>query len=57
MTPEQFWKNFNLLDEVSIAGGFVYNGLRRFREMKQFELTDELFDFFYNVSVDRKSVV
>ena len=51
MTPEQFWKNFNLLDEVSIAGGFVYNGLRRFREMKQFELTDELFDFFYNVSV------
>ncbi len=51
MTPEQFWKNFNLLDEVSIAGAFVYNGLRRFHEMQHLEHTDELFEFFYNLSV------
>lgn len=51
MTPEQFWKNFNLLDEVSISGAFIYNGLRRFHEMQQLEHADELFEFFYNLSV------
>lgn len=51
MTPEQFWKNFNLGEEVSIAGSFIYNGLRRFHEMQQLEHTDEIFEVFYNLSV------
>jgi len=51
MTPEQFWKNSSLLDAVSIAGAFVYNGLRRFHEMQMLEHTDEIFEFFYNLSV------
>ncbi|MEL6949080.1 MAG: hypothetical protein AAGM16_02980 [Pseudomonadota bacterium] len=51
MNSEEFWKNFNLLDEISIAGAFVYNGLRRFHEMQRLDYTDELFEFLYNLSV------
>jgi len=51
MTPEQFWKNFNMLDEVGISGAFIYNGLRRFHEMQVLEHTDELFEFLYYLSV------
>lgn len=51
MTPEQFWKNFNMLDEVGISGAFIYNGLRRFHEIRVLEHTDELFEFLYYLSV------
>jgi len=51
MTPEQFWKNFCLLDEVNISGSFVYNGLRRFHEMKYLHHTEDIFEVFYNISV------
>lgn len=51
MKPAQFWMNFNLGDEVSISGAFIYNGLRRFHEMRKLDNTDEIFEFFYNISV------
>lgn len=51
MKPEQFWLNFSLGDELSVSGAFIYNGLRRFHEMRKLDNTDEVFEVFYNLSV------
>jgi hypothetical protein len=51
MNQDQAWKNFNLGEELTVSGSFIYNGLRRFHEMRSLEYTDELFDFLYNISV------
>lgn len=51
MNPAQFWKNFRLGEEVSISGAFIYNGLRRFHELKKFDNPDEIFEVFYYLSV------
>lgn len=51
MNPSDFWKNFRLGEEVHIAGSFIYNGLRRFHELRKLDYTDDLFEFLYNLSV------
>lgn len=51
MNPSDFWKNFKLGEEISISGTFIYNGLRRYHEMKCLDFTEELFEFLYNLSV------
>jgi hypothetical protein len=51
MTPAEFWKNFGLGEELSISGAFIYNGLRRFHELKKLDHADEIFEVFYNLSV------
>ena len=51
MKPAEAWKNFNLGEEVSISGAFIYNGLRRFHEMRILDHTDEIFEVLYNLSV------
>ncbi len=51
MKPAEFWKNFRLGEELSVSGAFIYNGLRRFHELKKLDQTDDLFEVFYNLSV------
>jgi hypothetical protein len=51
MSKHQAWKNFNLGQELSISGAFIYNGLRRFHEMQVLDHPDEIFEFLYNLSV------
>ncbi|MDR9467621.1 hypothetical protein [Marinospirillum sp.] len=51
MKPDEFWKNFRLGEELAISGNFMYDGLRRFHEMKRLDYDEELFDFLYHVSV------
>jgi hypothetical protein len=51
MKRTQAWKNFNLGQELSISGVFIYNGLRRFHEMRALDNTDEIFEVLYNLSV------
>ncbi|MFC1537027.1 hypothetical protein ACFL48_04360 [Pseudomonadota bacterium] len=51
MKPTEFWKNFNLGEELSISGTFIYNGLRRYHEMQKLDFADEIFEFLYNLSV------
>ncbi len=51
MNTHQVWKNFNLGDELSVSGSFIYNGLRRFHEMQTLSYADEVFEFLYNLSV------
>jgi len=51
MKVTDFWKNFALVVEISISGAFIYNGLRRYHEMRNLDYTDELFEFLYNISV------
>jgi hypothetical protein len=51
MTPTEFWKNFKLGEEISVSGAFIYNGMRRFHEMRKLDFTDEVFEVLYNLSV------
>lgn len=46
-----FWKNFRLGEEIHISGTFIYNGLRRFHELRKLDFTDELFEFLYELSI------
>lgn len=36
---------------MHISGTFIYNSLRRFHELEIFDNSDELFEFFYNLSI------
>lgn len=51
MSRAEFWMNFRLGDELSVSGAFIYNGLRRFHEMRSLGHADELFEFLYATSV------
>jgi hypothetical protein len=51
MKSTEAWKNFNLGQELSVSGAFIYNGLRRFHEMRVLDNTDEIFEVLYNLSV------
>ena len=51
MCESEFWKNFKLGEELSVSGSFIYNGLRRYHEMKVLDFTDELFEFLYELSI------
>lgn len=51
MRSTQAWKNFNLGQELSISGAFIYTGLRRFHEMRVLDNTDEIFEVLYNLAV------
>ncbi|WP_375171927.1 hypothetical protein [Marinobacter sp.] len=51
MHPADFWKNFGLGEELSIAGAFTYNGLRRFYELRKLDQPDEVFEVLYNLAV------
>lgn len=51
MNPSDFWKNYKLGEEISVSGTFIYNGLRRYHEMKSLDFADELFEFLYDLSV------
>jgi hypothetical protein len=51
MKQDEFWKNFRLGEELAISGNFIYDGLRRFHEMKRLDYNEEIFDFLYHVSV------
>lgn len=51
MTLDEYWKNFDLGKEVSIAGSFIYNGIRTFHEMGSLYHEEEVFEFLYFISV------
>jgi len=51
MNPSDFWKNFRLGEEVHVSGTFIYNGLRRFHELRTLDFADELFECLYNLAV------
>lgn len=51
MKPYEFWKNFRLGEEVHVSGAFIYNGLRRFHELRKLDYEEELFEFLYELSV------
>ncbi|GMV51090.1 MAG: hypothetical protein AMXMBFR67_26330 [Nitrospira sp.] len=51
MKRTEAWKNFNLGQELSVSGAFIYNGLRRFHEMRVLDNTDDVFEVLYNLSV------
>jgi hypothetical protein len=44
MKPTEFWKNFELGEELSVSGAFIYNGPRRFHELHKLDHTDEIFE-------------
>jgi hypothetical protein len=57
MNETEFWKNFNLGEEIHIAGVFIYNGLRRFHDMRGLDYTDETFEMFYDLAVGLERIL
>ena len=51
MDKVTFWKTFNLCKEVSVAGNFIYNGIKTFDDIESFCFEDEIFEFLYNIAV------
>lgn len=51
MDAISFWKTFNLCKELSLAGCFIYNGLKVFDDMEHFQDEENIFEFLYNISV------
>lgn len=51
MTPEEYWKNFQLGREMDVAAGFIYDGLRQFHNMQGFADESEVFQFLYYIAV------
>lgn len=51
MKPMDFWKNFRLGEELSVSGAFIYNGLRRFYELRKLDHADEIFEVYYYLSI------
>jgi hypothetical protein len=51
MKHTNFWKNFQLGEELDVAGAFIYNGIRRFHELRKLDHPDDLFEVLYNLSV------
>lgn len=50
MKSDEVWKNFDLGTELSVAGNFIYNGLRSFHEMRTLDYAEEIFEFLYNLA-------
>lgn len=51
MKKEDFWKNFDLGNEVQLSGNLIYDGLLVFDQMESFYYVDEIFEFLYFISV------
>lgn len=51
MNKTDFWKNFKLGEELNVSGSFIYNGIRRFHELKILDYDDEVFEVFYYLSI------
>lgn len=57
MKRTEFWKNFRLGEELSVSGTFIYNGLKRFHELKKLDFADELFEVFYSLAVGLERLI
>ena len=51
MNRSELWKNFRLGEELDVSGTFIYNGLRRFHELRKLDYSADLFEVFYQLSV------
>jgi hypothetical protein len=51
MNRSEIWKNFRLGEELDISGVFIYNGMRRFHEIRKLDQAAEIFEFLYSLSV------
>src|SRR5699024_8247817 len=50
MNRSEFWKNFRLGEELDVSGTFIYNGLRRFHELRKLDYSADLFEVLYQLS-------
>ncbi|PKP40756.1 MAG: hypothetical protein CVT95_13205 [Bacteroidetes bacterium HGW-Bacteroidetes-12] len=51
MDKIEHWKNFSLGTELEISGNFIYNGLKIINTIENFHYPEQVFEFFYNISV------
>ncbi|MFZ4773701.1 MAG: hypothetical protein ACOYK9_06920 [Chlamydiia bacterium] len=47
----EYWKNFRLAEELDVSGTFIYNGIRRFHEIKMLDRSADIFEVFYQLSI------
>lgn len=46
-----YWNNFNLGNELNIAGTFIYNAIDAFDKIRDFKYSADLFEVLYNLAV------
>jgi hypothetical protein len=51
MSQKGLWKNYSICEELDIAGSFVFDGLKTLDEVENFSNSQDLFKFFYFISV------
>lgn len=51
MGSRQFYKNFNMVVELDVAGEFIYNGIQEFYQTSCFENDAKTFTALYNIAV------
>ena len=49
--PISYHKNFNMGDEIDVAGIFIYEGIKQLGKIEMFSVESEVFYFLYNTSV------
>ena len=49
--PIQYYKNFNMVSEIDVAGTFIYNGMKDLDSIETFDYGSEVFTFLYSISV------
>lgn len=49
--PITYHKNFNMGNEIDVAGTFIYEGIKQLGKIEVFSVESEVFFFLYNISV------
>ncbi|GHA19007.1 hypothetical protein GCM10008090_30900 [Arenicella chitinivorans] len=57
MKLSDYWQNFELLKEIEVAGGFIYDGLRALHEIEYLHHETEIFSVLYNLSVGLERLI
>ena len=51
MDPICYHKNFNMSNELDVAGTFIYEGIKQLGRIEVFSVESEVFFFLYTISV------
>lgn len=57
VNASEFWRNFDLGEEVGIAGTFLFNGLKRLHEITSLKNADDVFECLYALSVGTERIL
>ena len=51
MTPDVWWKNFGLGQEIDIGGAYIYDGIMRLHKLQSLQHSVDIFQVLYDLSI------